>query len=362
LFIWVYEESKMITIRGLHKKYGSAVALDSLDLDIAAGEVVALLGPSGCGKSTTLQLVAGFVAPTAGEIAVGERVLSRPGMVIPPERRGMSLIFQSYAIWPHKTVAENVAFGLQVRGLPKSEIATRVKQHLGTVQLAHLADRYPSELSGGQQQRIALARALVVDPEILLLDEPLSNLDANLREEMRFEIRRLHDTTGVTMIYVTHDQTEAMVCADRIAVMNKGRLEQVGSAFEIYEQPRTQFVAAFIGRANTLAGKLLQPGLVETAGSTLQAMDDSGTGAGRPVSLCVRPHRVLLGKAPNDCPSNKLAGRIERAAYLGESSDYMVELTDGTRIRALAPPELQYQVGQQIDVYLPVKDCRVVAA
>ncbi len=328
----------MITIRALRKSYGNVLALDSLDLDIASGEVVALLGPSGCGKSTTLQLVAGFVEPTAGEIRIGDRVMSRPGMVVPPERRGMSLIFQSYAIWPHKTVAENVAFGLQVRRMPKAEIAERVRGHLSTVQLAHLSDRYPSELSGGQQQRIALARALAVDPEILLLDEPLSNLDANLREEMRFEIRRLHDTTGVTMIYVTHDQTEAMVCADRIAVMNKGRIEQIGTAIEIYEKPRTKFVAGFIGRCNALSGTLRAPGVVDAAGATLRAADESGAAPGAAISVCIRPHRVALGTAP-DGPANRLRGRIERVAYLGEASDYLLEMTDGTRIRASCLPQ-----------------------
>ena len=350
----------MISIRGLRKAYGPVIALEGMDLDIAAGEVIALLGPSGCGKSTTLQLVAGFVEPSAGEIRVSGRLMSRQGMVVPPERRGMSLIFQSYAIWPHKTVAENVAFGLQVRGLPKAEVAQRVKAHLATVRLEHLADRYPAELSGGQQQRIALARALVVNPEILLLDEPLSNLDANLREEMRFEIRRLHDTTGITMIYVTHDQTEAMVCADRIAVMNKGRIDQVGTAFEIYEQPHTRFVASFIGRSNALPGRLLQPGVVEAAAMTLHAVDASGAAAGVPVCVCVRPHRVSLGVAPQG-PANKLQGRVARATYLGDASDTLVELTDGTLIRALVPPETHYKPGEQIDVYLPISDCRVVA-
>jgi iron(III) transport system ATP-binding protein len=350
----------MISIRGLRKTYGSIVALERLDLDIATGEVIALLGPSGCGKSTTLQIVAGFAEPSAGEIVVSGRMMSRPGMVVPPERRGMSLIFQSYAIWPHKTVAENVAFGLEVRRLPKAEVAERVKAHLGTVQLAHLADRYPAELSGGQQQRIALARALVVNPEILLLDEPLSNLDAHLREEMRFEIRRLHDTTGITMIYVTHDQTEAMVCADRIAVMNKGRIDQVGTGFEIYEQPRTRFVASFIGRSNALPGRLVRPGVVEAAATTLHAIDASGTAAGLPVCVCVRPHRVSLGAAPEE-PSNKLRGRITRATYLGEASDTLIELMDGSFIRAFVPPEAQHRPGESVDVYLPIRDCRVVA-
>ena len=351
----------MISMRGLRKAYGPVVALEGMDLDIAPGEVVALLGPSGCGKSTTLQLVAGFLEPTAGEIVVNGRVMSCAGMVVPPERRGMSLIFQSYAVWPHKTVAENVAFGLHVRSVPKAEIARRVKANLETVHLEHLADRYPSELSGGQQQRIALARALVVNPEILLLDEPLSNLDANLREEMRFEIRRLHDTTGITMIYVTHDQTEAMVCADRIAVMNKGSIEQIGTGFELYEQPRTRFVASFIGRSNVLPGRLLERGAVEAAATLIHAVDVSGMMAGASVAVCVRPHRVALGVAP-DGPANKLRGRIERAAYLGETLDYLVALADGTHIRAFVQPEIRHNVGELIDVYLPVRDCRVVAA
>jgi iron(III) transport system ATP-binding protein len=308
-----------------------------------------------------LQLLAGFLTPDAGEIKVGDRVLSRGGMVVPPERRGMSLIFQSYAVWPHKTVAENVAFGLQVRRLPKGDIAAQVKSILDIVQLGQLADRYPSELSGGQQQRVALARALVVEPEILLLDEPLSNLDANLREEMRFEIRRLHDTTGITMVYVTHDQTEAMVCADRIAVMNKGRIEQIGTSIEIYEAPRTQFVASFIGRSNTLPGRLVEKGVVQAANTTIHAIDDTGARAGDAVAVSVRPHRVALGVAP-DGPVNQLSGRIERAAYLGEACDYLVELADGTRIRALSPPELRHPSGTQINVYLPIKDCRVLAA
>ncbi len=351
----------MISIRGLRKTYGSFVAVESLDLDIAAGEVIALLGPSGCGKTTTLQLMAGFIAPTRGEIRVNDRVLSRPDRVVPPERRGMSLIFQSYAVWPHKTVAENVAYGLHVRRLPKAEIAARVKKNLSFVRLEHLAERYPAELSGGQQQRVALARALAVDPEILLLDEPLSNLDAGLREEMRFEIRQLHETTGVTMIYVTHDQMEAMVCADRIAVMNKGRIEQVGTGFEIYERPATQFVASFIGRSNTLSGTLVGPGVVTAAGSTIRVVDDSGAAAGLPVAVCVRPHRIALGVAP-ECPSNRLEGRVERASYLGDAADYLVALADGTRIRASVPPETRHQVGDRIDVYLPVQACRVVAS
>ncbi|HWN90926.1 MAG TPA: ABC transporter ATP-binding protein, partial [Verrucomicrobiae bacterium] len=213
-----------VSIRGLHKRYGDVAAVDGLDLDVKPGELVALLGPSGCGKTTTLRVVAGFLSPDSGEVWVGDRCLSSPATVIPPERRRMGMIFQSYALWPHMTVAQNVAYGLRFNGVPRSELDGKVTEMLRVVQLAGYEQRYPGELSGGQQQRVAVARALVVEPEILLLDEPLSNLDANLREEMRFEIRRLHETFGITTLYVTHDQGEAMVISDRIAVLNAGKV------------------------------------------------------------------------------------------------------------------------------------------
>src|SRR5258708_4964938 len=216
----------VVELRGLTKRYGSNTVVDRLDLTIGHGELVCLLGPSGCGKTTTLRLVAGFLEPDGGEIHVGGRRLSAPGSAVPPEQRAMSMIFQSYALWPHMTIAENVAYGLTVRGTSKDETRRRVDKILVVTQMAQFAARYPNELSGGQQQRVALARALVVQPETLLLDEPLSNLDANLREEMRFEVRRLHDEYKYTTLYVTHDQVEAMTTADRIVVMNGGRGEQ----------------------------------------------------------------------------------------------------------------------------------------
>src|SRR2546421_3359686 len=249
-----------VTLKELSKRYGDVGAVQGLSLGVEPGEMLALLGPSGCGKTTTLRLVAGFLTPEAGEIWVGDRCLSSPASVVPPERRRMAMIFQSYALWPHMTVAQNVAYGLRFKpGLSRGDREARVREMLRVVQLAGYEGRYPGELSGGQQQRVAVARALVVEPEILLLDEPLSNLDANLREEMRFEIRRLHETFGHTTLYVTHDQAEAMVISDRIAVLDRGRVAQVGSAEEIFQQPRTRFVAEFIGKTNVVDGMAVKP-------------------------------------------------------------------------------------------------------
>jgi len=218
--------SKLV-LRNVSRTFGGFTAVENFNLALEEGELVSLLGPSGCGKTTTLRMIAGFMTPTAGTIELDGQVISSPSSSLPPERRQMSMIFQSYAIWPNMTVAENVGFGLQVRKIKPDEIRRRVDQILEVVQLGALRERYPAELSGGQQQRVALARSIVVKPAVLLLDEPLSNLDANLREEMRFEIRRLHDEFKITTVYVTHDQAEAMVTSDRIAVMNKGRVEQI---------------------------------------------------------------------------------------------------------------------------------------
>ena len=229
-----------VELNSLTKRYGAVAAVDDLSATIAHGSLVCLLGPSGCGKTTTLRLIAGFADLDGGTIRVGERIVSEPGRSLPPEKRNMSMIFQSYALWPHMTIAENVAYGLRVRKVERAERERRVAAILDVAHLSELAPRYPHELSGGQQQRAALARALVVDPETLLLDEPLSNLDANLREEMRFEIRRLHDEFKYTTVYVTHDQAEAMTTADTIMVMNRGKVEQIGPPEDIYQQPRNR--------------------------------------------------------------------------------------------------------------------------
>src|SRR2546425_1187044 len=252
----------------LTKRYAGVVAVDAIELTVRHGEFVCLLGPSGCGKTTTLRIIAGLLEPDAGEIRVDGKVLSSPHAVVPPERRNMSMIFQSYAIWPHMTVRQNVAYGLKMKRLSAADKQGRVDALLRATKLSAEAERYPGELSGGQQQRVALARALAPKPDIMLLDEPLSNLDANLRGDMRFEIRRLHQEFRYTSVYVTHDQVEAMTMADRIVIMNAGRIEQIGTPEEVYERPHSAFVARFIGGSNVLNVKHIAGNMVEIGGHT----------------------------------------------------------------------------------------------
>ena len=355
-----------VGLRGLTKRFGpETAAVDDLTLEVRDGEVVSLLGPSGCGKTTTLRLVAGFLEPDGGEIWVGDRRLSGGGATVPPERRGMSMIFQSYAVWPHRTVAENVGYGLKFRAVARPDAARRVREALARVRLEALAERYPGELSGGQQQRVALARALVVEPEILLLDEPLSNLDANLREEMRFEIRRLHEELHLTTLYVTHDQAEAMVTSDRIAVMRQGKLEQLGTAREIYERPRTVFVAGFVGRTNLLPGVLDGETTVRVgAGLALRVTATAGLGHGAAVVVSVRPHRILVSGDPAALPGlrergwNLLEGRVSRAVYFGDALDVQVALRDGgPTLRLASLPEAGLTVDQPVTLALAPDAC-----
>ncbi|MBI1848633.1 MAG: ABC transporter ATP-binding protein [Candidatus Rokubacteria bacterium] len=344
-----------ISLRGLVKRYGQVGAVDGLDLEVAPGELVSLLGPSGCGKTTTLRLVAGFLSPDAGEIVVGERRLSAPGAVVPPERRRMAMIFQSYALWPHMTVAQNVGYGLRVRGgLGRAEREARVREVLARVQLAGYGSRYPGELSGGQQQRVAVARALVVEPEILLLDEPLSNLDANLREEMRFEIRRLHETFAITTLYVTHDQAEAMVISDRIAVLERGRVAQLGTAHDIFERPRTRFVAEFIGRTNLIDG-IAESADTIVCGTVRLRVASGGLKPGQPAALSIRPHAMALTAV---MAPGALAGDIRRASYLGDAVDYEVAL-EGSPIvlRITTPPSAPLGPGARVGVSIPPEAC-----
>jgi iron(III) transport system ATP-binding protein len=337
-----------LALRGLTKRFGDVAAVDEVDLAIEPGEFVYLLGPSGCGKTTTLRMIAGFIDPTAGTIEMDGQVLSAPARSLPPERRGMSMIFQSYAVWPNMTVAENVAFGLRLRRLPGEEVRRRVGEMLDVVQMRHLAERYPAELSGGQQQRVALARAIVIKPQVLLLDEPLSNLDANLREEMRFEIKRLHEEFRVTTVYVTHDQGEAMVTSDRIAVMNRGRIEQVDEPHALYTRPRTRFVAGFIGRTNFIDGTC-NGGAIEFDGFAVPCgLIEGGAGLAGRVTFSVRPQsmRLARGGSPETTGRPQLAVTVVERAYLGEFWDYVVAPATGAlRLRVTAPPLEVYGVG-----------------
>ncbi len=331
--------------------YGDVVAVQSLNLELEKGEFVSLLGPSGCGKTTTLRMIAGFMKPTGGTIEMDGRIISSPSHMVQPEHRQMSMIFQSYAIWPNMTVRENVAFGLKLRRLPADQVKRKVGEILEVVQLSHLIDRYPAELSGGQQQRVALARAIVVQPAVLLLDEPLSNLDASLREEMRYEIRRLHDEFRITTVYVTHDQGEAMVTSDRIAVMNQGRIEQVGTPHEIYDAPATRFVASFIGRTNLLHGKVCGSN-IEFGGFAMPvAKLQHSQPLNGDVLFSLRPQAINVHRQPpaqtNGCCY--VAGRIVQRGYLGEYWDYMVEPeSSGKALRVVSPPKLAFKADEPV--------------
>jgi len=334
----------MGTVRatGLVKTFGTVVAVNDLSFEAKAGEFLTLLGPSGCGKTTTLRLVAGLERPDRGEIQVGGRPLSstESGLFVPPERRGMGMVFQSYAIWPHMTVFENVAFPLQELRVPRAEVRERVMAMLGTVGLGDLHARPAPMLSGGQQQRVALARALVSNPEVLLLDEPLSNLDARLREEMRFELREMQAKLGITSIFVTHDQAEAMTLSDRIVVMNAGRIEQEGSPEEVYQRPRTRFVMDFLGRANHLPARIAKGddgslvAEVEESGFSMPVAGGSWS-VGQEVLLAFRPEAVEARAAEHD---GEWVGVVRASVYVSGHVEYVVEMGKFT-VRATGPED-----------------------
>ncbi len=308
-----------LSLKGLTKSYGGFAAVDNLDLEVPKGELVAFLGPSGCGKTTSLRMIAGLVPATSGRIVVGGQDLTE----VPTHRRDMGLVFQSYALFPHMSVARNVAFGLEMRKVGKDEIARRVKEAIALVHLSGKEEHRPSQLSGGQQQRVALARALVVRPSILLLDEPLSNLDAKLRDEMRNEIRDIQKRLGITAIFVTHDQVEALTMCDKVVVMNQGRLEQVGTPVDLYEAPKTAFVAGFVGRSNRLKATA-RDGVAEFAGESFAAQRSlSG-----PVEIMVRPHRVALSAAGADVTAgdHRVSGVVARTIFAGDILQYDVDV------------------------------------
>jgi iron(III) transport system ATP-binding protein len=332
-------------------RFGGITAVDDVSLELEAGEFVSLLGPSGCGKTTTLRMIAGFLNPSVGTIEMDGDMISSPASALPPEKRNMSMIFQSYAIWPNMTVAENVAFGLEVRRLSRAAVRAKVDHILDVVRLAALRDRYPAELSGGQQQRVALARAIVVQPAVLLLDEPLSHLDANLREEMRYEIRRLHDEFQITTVYVTHDQAEAMVTSDRIAVMNQGRIEQVEEPRALYARPLTRFVAGFIGRTNFLEGEVHGAEVVFDHFAIALARFVEPPALRGKVAFSLRPQSIHLHRRPPAASERTcvIPGRIVQRAYLGEHWDYAVRPKDAElQLRVTARPHEVFELNEHV--------------
>jgi len=330
-----------ITLRGLTKRFGTVTAVRRLDLEIQEGELITLLGPSGCGKTTTLRLVGGFEILDEGEIYFGDR----PVAPLPPEKRNIGIVFQSYALFPHMTVWGNVAFGLQMRREPPASIRRRVQAILDRVQLQGLEGRYPHQLSGGQQQRVALARALVPNPAVLLLDEPLANLDAKLREDMRFYIRQLQRDVGITTIYVTHDQAEAMVLADRIAVMRAGVLQQVGRPEDIYRRPTNPWVAEFIGLSNfisgTVAGRENGYLRVRTPAGTFTCAGEVDGGA---VVICIRPEALHV----DEVHQNRLRGIVRERVFLGNLFDYRIEGPGGLHLRVQADPSRAFAPGTAV--------------
>jgi iron(III) transport system ATP-binding protein len=337
-----------VRLTDLTKRYGKLVAVQNLNLEVLAGELLTLLGPSGCGKTTILRCIAGFITPDEGKIELGKDDFTG----VPPERRNIGFVFQNYALWPHMTVYQNLAFGLQLRKVPKGEIRQRVKETLALVRLSGLEDRYPRQLSGGQQQRVALARALIIQPRVLLLDEPLSNLDAKLREEMRFEIRELQRKLSITAIYVTHDQSEALALSDRIAVLNDGRLMQLGSPDEIYAWPANRFVASFIGLSS-----FVEAVVKRAEGSRVILETDDGLEVwiarqellpGQKVVLAVRPeHTVFSGEEEPHEGVNWFHTKVLRAAYLGDVVDCQLRLGKWD-LRIQAPPDRRISVGQKL--------------
>ena len=314
-----------LSLEGVRKEFGDFIAVDTFNLEVAPGEFISFLGPSGCGKTTTLRMVAGFEEPTSGTI----RLAGNDVTFVKPTDRNIGMVFQSYALFPNMTVGKNVGFGLKVRRRPKSEIDGRVKEMLDLIQMGHLADRYPYQLSGGQQQRVALARALAIQPQLLLLDEPLSALDAKIRIALRSEIRRIQRQLGITTIYVTHDQEEALSISDRIVVMHDGKVEQVGTPFEIYNFPQTQFVASFVGTLNTAAAEIVDPaqGLLSMDSVHLVSAEKmDGLRKGDKVRIAIRPERFSF--ASDGKKANVMDCRIENITFLGSVVRIQVMIGD----------------------------------
>ena len=317
----------VITINQVTKSFGDVTVLKEFTQEFQDGEFITLLGPSGCGKTTMLRIIAGFEKPTSGEVKIDGQVVNSQNVFIPPEKRGIGMVFQSYAVWPHMNVFDNIAYPLKIRRLPKDQIKEKVMSVLEVVHLSQYANRMPSQLSGGQQQRVALGRALVAEPKVLLLDEPLSNLDAKLRESMRYEIKEIQRKLKITVIYVTHDQIEAMTMSDRVFVINRGVVQQVGSPIEIYKNPNNQFIADFVGKVNFLKGTSADGKI--TLNGMGQSIDYKGDLRGD-VVVAIRPENIKF--SVND---GQLKGKLRTMFYLGDVNDCQVDI-NGTDIRVIA--------------------------
>jgi putative spermidine/putrescine transport system ATP-binding protein len=316
-----------IVLKNITRRYGNFTAIDHLSLNVEAGEFISFLGPSGSGKSTTLMMIAGFETPDSGSIAIGGRDVTS----VPPYRRDIGMVFQNYALFPHLTVAENVGFSLKQRGVPKSEIANQVRRALDLVRLAEYGTRYPQQLSGGQQQRIAIARAVIFNPPVLLMDEPLSALDKQLREEMQLEIKHLHQRLGITFVYVTHDQREALVMSDRVAVMDRGKVEQLATPADLYGAPANRFVASFVGEANFIAVDTVE---AAPGGRWVARLQDAvlHAASGNPADkVCmVRPEKIMLTPAGMPAPAaNALDATVQEVVFMGEATRCVLKLAAG---------------------------------
>jgi ABC-type Fe3+/spermidine/putrescine transport system ATPase subunit len=347
-----------VELQRVTKRFGhNVVAVDAIDLDVPQGSFVTLLGPSGCGKTTTLRMIAGLETPSDGEIRIKDKRINE----LPIHKRNLGIVFQNYALFPHKNIAANVGFGLKYRNVVPAEIAKRVSRALDMVRLPGVEERYPAQLSGGQQQRIALARALVIEPDVLLLDEPLSALDANLREEMRVEIKNIQRRIGIATVFVTHDQGEALAMSDHVVVMNKGKIEQVGPPREVYERPESAFVASFLGNANFISGQVRGAvdghAQIAIGNHVLNATTERKVQVGETVTVVVRAEKIDL------LPPGQgwLPGTVADVDYLGALARYQIALSDGVKVLGLTSlKDKPLSVGQQVELRIDPQHCRIL--